>query len=329
MLDFLAHYPLAYYIKTLSNPRKRACRIGLFLSRDANMILLKSKLDNIYWNGNLREINGAPSLDDTLQKNTEKLGNQIPSAYRKDIHREFGLNKTNEVSVIIDDPETYTTPYTVTQFDAAGDLEAALLKDPSSIITAWKNYNHNAEYIWEILSTSGMHLLRDNTRLPKKVILCGFPEERAIYTAKWCEENDQELVNLIPLIPAVLKWGIENGPKEGFFLLIQAPNEIAISYIENGEIRIFSTQKTRDGFTPDEIQDVNELADETGRGKEVPIWCWGILPGSTPHSRLATRYPTLKTLTPEELRKIHPLSIKNEEHPLQEKEAWLLDNILK
>jgi hypothetical protein len=328
MLQFIAQYPLAYYIKTLTNPKKRACRIGLYISRDSTMMLLKKKGEAIFWNGRLREISGAPSLENTVGRGEDKIvGVELPTNYRKEVTLPLGLNKFNEVTIILEDPDAYTSPYTVTNYETAAQLEEVLMKDPGSIITAWKNYSQNSEYIWEILSPR-MEILRGAAKLPKKVLLCGFPEERAFYTARWLEQSRNELVNLIPVIPAALTWAVANGPEEGFFFLVQTPNEIAISYIEQKEIKMLSTQKTKEGFTSDEIADVNELVLEIGKDTSIPIWCWGILPGTTAYSKLSSRYPLLKSLIGSELSKLKGIAIKTNEEKIDEKEAWLLDAIM-
>ena len=328
MLSFLSQYPISYYLKTFSNPKRTAPKMGLYISRDSTMLLLKKKNEATYWNGRMREVNGSPSLENTVARGASgAIGTALPTSYRKEIIQALGLNKFNEATVIIDDGDSYTTPYTVNNFETAGELEAALIKDPGSIIMAWKNHNQSIDYIWEIMNPH-MDILRENVKLPKKVILCGFPEERAIYTAKWLDSVDNELVDLIPVIPAILRWAVTAGPNEGFFLLIQNSNEVAIAYIEKGEVKMLSTQKTKEGFTTDEIGDVNELVSEIGRDRAIPIWCWGILPGSNAYSKLALRYPLIKSLTPEELQKIKPLEIKSNEEPLNEKEAWILESMI-
>jgi TPP-dependent indolepyruvate ferredoxin oxidoreductase alpha subunit len=139
---------------------------------------------------------------------------------------------------------------------------------------------------------------------------------------------NNELVDLIPVVPAILRWAVENGPEEGFFLLIQNANEIAISYIEKKQVQMINTQKTKEGFTTDEIADVNELVAEIGRDTPTPIWCWGIMPGSTAYAKLSARYPLIKSLTAEELQKIKPLEIVNNDEPIVEREAWLLDAMM-
>jgi hypothetical protein len=327
MLSFLSQYPIGYYLKTFGNPKKRACQVGLYLSQDVSMILLKKK-DPIYWSGRIREINGSPTLENTIPRGGAGIvGANLATSYRKEVVQRLGLDKFNDVTIIIDDPESYTQPYSVTSFETAGELESMLLKDPSSIISAWKNYSQNRDYIWEILSPE-MTVLRDNARLPKKVILCGFPEERAIYTAKWLESANNELVDLIPIVPAILRWAVEFGPEDGFFLLIQNPNEIAISYIEKKQVQMINTQKTKEGFTTDEIADVNELVAEIGKDTPTPIWCWGIMPGSTAYAKLSARYPLIKSLTAEELQKIDPLDIADNDEPIVEKEAWLLQSLM-
>jgi hypothetical protein len=328
MLQFIAQYPLAYYLKTLTNPKKRASRIGLYISRDSSMMLLKKKSEPVFWSGRMKEISGAPSLENTIGRGEDKIvGVELPTNFRKEVIIPLGLNKFNEVTVIIEDPEAYTTPYSVTNYETAAQLEDVLVKDPGSIITAWKNYSQNSEYIWEILSPR-MEILRGATKLPKKVILCGFPEERAFYTARWLDSTRNELVNLIPIVPAALTWAVTQGPEEGFFFLIQTPTEIAISYIEQKEIKMLSTQKTKEGFTSDEIADVNELVVEIGKDTSIPIWCWGILPGTNAYAKLAQRYPLLKSLTPSELSKLKTINIKNNEEKVEEKEAWLLDTLM-
>lgn len=328
MLSFLTQYPIGYYLKTLGNPKKRAAKIGLYLSQDMTMMLLKKNDSPCYWSGRIKEMNGAPNLESTIPKTgTDEVGSVLATAFNKEIVQKLGLNKFNDVSVIIEDTESYTQPYSVTNFETAEQLEAALLKDPSSIISAWKNYSQNRDYIWEILSPE-MTVLREDTELPKKVILCGFPEERAIHTAKWLDSKSNELVDLIPAIPAILRWAVKNGPEDGFFLLIQNPDEIAISFIEKRSVRMLNTQKTKEGFTTDEIADVNELVSESGRDTPAPIWCWGIMPGSTAFAKLSSRYPLVKSLTAEELQKIKPIEILNNEEAIVEKEAWLLDSIV-
>jgi hypothetical protein len=328
MLQFIAQYPLAHYIKTLTNPKKRAPKVGLYISRDSSMMLLKKKGEHTYWSGRLKEIGGAPSLDNTLGRGEDKIvGVELPTNYRKEVTLPLGLNRFNEVTVVIDDPEAYTTPYSVNNYETAAQLEDALSKDPGLIITAWKNYSQTLEYCWEILSPR-MEILRGSAKLPKKVILCGFPEERALYTARWLDSARNELINLIPIIPATLTWAVTHGPEEGFFFLIQTPNEIAISYIEQREIKMLSTQKTKEGFSSDEIADVNELVVEIGKDTSIPIWCWGILPGTNAYTKLAQRYPLLKSLTGSELSKLKTINIKNNEENVEEKEAWLLDTLM-
>jgi hypothetical protein len=327
MIDFITEYPLNYYLKTITNPKRNALKIGLYLSRDSSMMLLQDKLGPVYWNPNLLEINGAPSLDDTLTRNVDSNKAGGASAYRREIAREFKLNNSNDVSVIIEDPDTFTTTYTVNNFESAAELEDVLRNDPGSIITAWKNYNHASEYCWEIM-TMGMHVLRGDVKLPKKVIITGFPESRVVHTAKWCMDQNQELINLVPVVPAIIRWCIKNGTEPTFFLLIANPNEIGICSIVNKEVTLLSTTKTRDGFTPDEIADVNELIEEQGNKKETIVWTWGLLPGSTAYARLASRYPNLKNVTAETLKAIKPLTTGKTDRPIAEKEAWLINNII-
>jgi hypothetical protein len=324
MLGFLKSYPLGFYLQTWSNPQATAPKIGLYLSRDHTMMMLKKKGEVVFWNGRMRETPGSPGIENTTAKTGASEKTSVPVNYRKEFIDKLGLNRFNQVTVVLDDPETYTTPYTVVNFETANELDEALKKDPGSVITAWKNYSHNSEYIWEILSP-GLNILRGEAKLPKKVILCGIPEERALHTAEWFDSMHNELANLIPAVPAILKWGVAFGPEEGFFFLIQTPAEIAMAYIEKKEIGIISTQKTKDGFTADEIADLNELVLEVGKDKNLPIWTWGLPVGGNAFQRLSQRYPMLKTLNAEELLKLKTLESKSSDEALAEKEAWLLD----
>jgi predicted transcriptional regulator len=328
MLDFLANYPLGYYLKTANNPRAKAKRVGLYFSRDHTMLLLKQGSSIVYWSNTLKEVNGAPTIEATEEKSLEG-SHLLPSTYRQEVFEQYKLGETNEVTVVVDDPETYTAPYTVNNYTNAAELQDALSKDPGSVITAWKTYHGSNDYIWEILS-SGIYTLREKNELPKKTILTGFPEKRAAYLAKWCDSQNQELVNLYPIIPAVLKWAVDKGPTEGFFLLINCATEIAIAYVDKREVRIFSSQKTTEGFTADEISDVNELAEDLNLGRDAVIWTWGIMPGSTAHSRLVTRYANLKTLSVDELQKIEPLELTGpgSEPNGQSKELWILNYLM-
>jgi hypothetical protein len=329
MLDFISHYPIDHYLKTLLNPTKNNTRVGVYLSRDFDYLLIKEKKTNLYWTGNLRDVNGAPSLENTFQKKLDSAKSLLPSVYKRVLQKEQKINRGNEILMIVDDPEMFITPYSVSNHENAGELEAALARDPASLITAWKNYNHTAEFNWDILN-SRCEIVRDKTRLTKRVILCGFPEQRAIHTAKWCNDHKQELAGLIPVIPSIIHWGLKYCPPTGCFLLINTTYEIAICYLENKEIKVLSTQKTRDGFSSDEVSDVHELVEEMGVDKKnVNIWCWDILPGSNAFTKLQSRYPNTLSLTPDVLEKIHPLTAKKEETTIkQHKEAWLLDHIL-
>lgn len=331
MIDFLTEYPINYYLKTITNPKASALKVGLYLSRDASMMLLQDKHGPVYWNPNLLEINGAPSIDDTLQRGGDSTKAGGASAYRREVAREYKLSNANDVSIIVEDPDTFTTTYTVNNFETAGELDEVLRNDPGSIITAWKNYNRASEYCWEIM-TMGMTVLRGDVKLPKKVILTGFPEERVIKTARWCMEQNQELINIMPVVPSIIKWCLKNSPETNYFLLISNPNEIGICSIVNREVGLLSTTKTREGFTPDEIADVNELIEEQGNKKETVVWTWGLLPGSTAYARLASRYPNLKNITAETLKAIKPLTTGatgSNDKPISEREAWLLNNLLR
>lgn len=329
MLDFISHYPLDHYLKTIIKPKKARLKVACLLSRDYDQMLTRDSQGILYWNPNLRDIPGAPSLEDTFPKKLEGARRDLPSVYKRVLQKEQRLNKQNETMFLIDDPEVVITPYSVTSHENAGELEAALSRDPSSIITAWKNYNHTAEFIWEILD-SRCEIVRGNMKLSKKVLLCGFPEQRALQTALWCQSHNQELAAIAPLIPTILKWALAHCPDTGCFFLINSPYEIAISYLEKKEIRVLSTQKTRDGFTADEVSDVQELIEEIGvEKKDAQVWCWDILPGSSAFNKLKSKYPNTKSLTPEELQTIEPLTAKKAESPIeQSKEAWLLNNLL-
>ena len=329
MLDFISNYPIEYYLKTLIKPPVNKTQVGVYLSRDYDYMLIKDNKNLLYWNGNLRDINGAPSLENTHSKKLESAKSLLPSVYRRVLQKEQKINRGNQILMILDDPEIFITPYTVSSHENAEELSNALTKDPASLITAWKNYNHNTEFVWDVLN-SQCQTIRGKMRLTKRMILCGLPEQRAIHTAQWCENHKQELAGIVPVIPAVIHWGLKYTPDKGCFLLINSTYEIAICYLENKEIKVLSTQKTRDGFSSDEVADVNELVDEMGIDKKnVNIWCWDILPGSSPFTKLQAKYPNTLSLTPEELQKIHPLTAKKEETPIaQSKEAWLLDHIL-
>ena len=324
MLEFFSNYPLVHYLKNLgshTNPPK----IGMYVSRDATMMMVRSKKGITYWNGALKEMAGAPGVEMTEELKEKPA--YLPTPYRREVLTRLGLNKANELHLILEDPETYTAYYTVTSFESAEDLAAALERDPSSIISSWKNYTHNNEYVWEILGPDAK-ILRGAARLPKKVLLFGFPAARAEAAAKWADSQGQSLTNIVPATAAILRWAAQEGPEEGFFLLISTTTEIATAYFEKGELKIFAGQRTRDGFTVDEIADLNEFAEESGKGRDSIIWCWGILPGSVHHSRLASRYKNLRSITPEGLRESNPLTIADPSVHIHENEAWLLDSML-
>jgi hypothetical protein len=329
MIDFLSHYPIDHYIKTLIKPNTNHTKVGFFLSRDYDQMLIKEKKSLLYWNPNLRDIAGAPSLETTQPKKNDDRSFLIPSSYRRGTIKTHNINKNNETFVLLDDPEMVIAAITISSHETAEELETALSRDPSSIITAWKNYNHTSEFSWEILNNR-CEIVRNKMRLTKKVIVCGFPEQRAIHTAQWFQSHNQELSGLVPLIPSILRWGLHHCPTTGCFLLINTPYEIAISYLENGEIKVISTQKTREGFTADEVSDVQELVEELGvEKKDAQIWCWDILSGSNAFLKLKAKYPNTLSLSPENLNEIEPLTAKKEESPLkQSKEAWLLNHIL-
>jgi len=329
MLDFITHYPIDHYLKNLIKPKINKKKVGAYLSRDYDQLLIKENKTNLYWNGNLRDINGAPSLEVTFQKKIDSAKSLLPSVYRRILQKEHRINKGNDTIFIIDDPEVFITPLTITTHETAGELEDALSKDPGALITSWKNYNHTAEFTWEILN-SRCEIIRDKMRLTKRVIICGFPENRAMHTARWCNDHGQELVGLVPIIPAIIHWALKHAPVTGCFLLINSTHEIAICYLENKEIKLISTQKTKDGFGTDEVSDVHELVEEIGvEKKDVQIWCWDILPGSSSFLKLQAKYPNTKSLNTEALENIQPLSAKKEETPMkQSKEAWLLDSLI-
>lgn len=300
-------------------------KVGMYLSRDATMMEIRKEKEVAFWNGALKEIAGSPGLEITEERKEREV--PLPTPYRREIYSQLGINKGNELHLIVEDSESYTSSYTVTSFETAADLAAALERDPAAIISSWKNYTQNNDYLWEILSAD-MQILRGPARLPKRVILCGFPSARAEAAALWAENQKQCLTNLIPATAAILKWACQEGPLEGFILLISTSTEIATAYFKNGEIQMLSNQRTKDGFTADEISDLNELAEETGSGRDTPVWSWGLEPGSVHHGRLASRYKNLRTITPEDLRNLHPLPMADKEDKVQEKEAWLLDSIL-
>ena len=327
MLEFFTNYPIGHYLRSMGrdpNPPK----IGLYMSRDATMMMVRNRKGITFWNGSLKELTGAPGIDITEEQKEKSPHAGLQTPYRREVATRLKLNNLNELHLILEDSESYTSSYTVTSFENAEDLAAALERDPSSIISSWKNYTHNNEYLWEILSPA-MEILRGPVRLPKKVILCGFPAERAEATAKWAESQNQVLTNIIPATAAILKWAAEKGPQDGFFILISTTTEIATAYFQKGELRLFTGQRTKEGFTADEISDLNELAEETGKGRESTVWCWGILPGSVHHTRLASRYKNLVSITPEVLREMSPLPLEETDVRIHEKEAWLLEEALR
>jgi hypothetical protein len=325
MLEFFSTYPIGHYLKSMGRD-PHPPKVGFYISRDATMLMVRSKKGVVYWNGSLKEVTGAPSLEVTEEHHKEK-GPELQTPYRREVVSKLKLNNLNECHLILEDPETYTSSYTVTSFENAEDLGAALERDPSSIISSWKNYTQNSEYLWEILAPT-MEILRGPVRLPKKVILCGFPVPRAETAAKWAESQGMVMTNMIPATAAILKWAAEKGPQEGFFLLISTTTEIATAYFSKGEMKLYSGQRTKEGFTADEVSDLNELAEESGKGRDSVVWCWGILPGSIHHTRLASRYKNLLSITPEVLRGMAPLTLLDPENRVQEKEAWLLEGVL-
>jgi len=328
MIDFLTGYPLDYYIRNIIKPPKRPNKVACYLSRDSDLILIKTKGLITHWDPLLRDIPGAPSLECTQTQKTEGKDN-LPSVYARVFQKETKINKNNETMFLIDDPDIVITSYTVSAHETAGELEASLSKDPGSVITSWKNYSHTAEFSWEILD-SHCRILRDKMKLSKRVILCGFPEARAFYSAQWLQAHRQELTALAPIIPTFLSWALQMAPPAGCFLIITTPQEIAISYIQDQEIKVLTTQKTKEGFTADEVADIQELIEEVGVDKkDALIWTWGIPPNSAPMAKLISKFPNTKNLTPTELEKIQPLPLHAKlVEPIDLKEAWLLNHIL-
>ena len=301
---------------------KAQTKIGMYISRDQTRVLLKKTGKLIHWNGSLQELQGCPSLD-IFQDNDKEKG--VTSSYQQEIVKQFSLNKSNEMHIIVDDEGSYNSPYTVTQYETAEDLANAIQSEPSSIITNWKNYAQNTEYLWEIL-TMDMQPLRGAVKLPKKVLLCGISEEKAIAAATWAKTQNQTLTNIYPISVALLRWAAKNGPDTPFFFVTQTDNEVVIAHFVDREIRNILPVRTKDGITFDEMNDIDEMTEEE-EGKNTTIWGWGISLGSHGQVKLAARYKHLRLLTAEDLRGSNPLDIKGDPK-VQHPEAWLLNDLI-
>jgi len=324
MIDFFMNYPGLHYLKSAALPSSPS-KIGMYLSRDHTQMLVKNGNFATYWNGAMRETQGCPTLEIFTD---ESPNTRTPTSYRREIYKPQKLYQNNPLHVVIDHPEVYLSTYTVNTYDNAGDLLNALKTEPATVISNWKNLGNTGDYVWEILSTD-LKNLRGPDSLPKKVILCGFPEEKAVVAANWAKANKQELCNIVPTTIQLLRWipTFEGAPN--FFFLGENMNEIVIAQYEAKEIKNVLLLRTPDGFTSEEINDLNEMTEE-GDGKASVLICWGILPGSPIHERIKNRYPNLKTLTADFLRGQQPIDpVDDKVAKIQSEHAWLLNDLCK
>jgi hypothetical protein len=135
------------------------------------------------------------------------------------------------------------------------------------------------------------------------------------------------MANIVPAQAAILKWALTQGPSSGFFMLIETTTHIATAFIEEGELKIFAGNAQKEGFTLDDVQELGEMTEDTGKGRSAIVWCWGMTPGAGMHGKLAGYYRNLRTITAEELRGEEPLELK-EKTKIQEKEAWIVNHML-
>jgi hypothetical protein len=319
MLEFFSNYPIKEYFMQLFHPKKTLNKVGMFFSRETEMLMVKKAKEAADWIPNLRILEGSPSLEDTKKEPDKQIAG---SSYKKTVLKGMDLNKQNPVTLIIDDPEGQSTTYKIDGQENAEEILQILEKDPSSIVSGWKSYGKDTEYTWEITNMK-LEILRGNMPLPEKIFIFGFPEYRSANASKWFKSQEQELTNIIPLTPALLLWAKEHGPKSQFVFLLQTSHEICTIIFFNQEVKYYKSLKTAEGFDSDEISDLRDITEGADlSSKELLVWTWGIHPSSPAHSKLLSIYPNLLALIPESLNEIQPLTIRNQVP--EEKEAWIL-----
>lgn len=322
MLDFIINYPTKHYIKQLFLGRPGR-KVGVYTSPHTTFLAIKSKDGVEYFTGNIGEMDGAPTL--SILEDKEYL--RTTTLFHKEILNGKQVNRLNHFTLIVDDYYCFNTTHNVGIHETAQDLYETLVSNPNLIINSWKNFNAEETYNWEIFSTK-LEVLRGKKKLPKRVFLCGFPEEKIINAWKWADENNLQLINFVPAAMAVLRWVLERSYQKNVFLLISLATEIVISYIQDGEIKLYSEQKTKDGFTSEDISDFNDLVEEIGgAGRNSEIWTYGIIPSGTAYEKLHSRYRNLKLLTVETLKEHKEIETRSEQCP-SDKEIWIIENEL-
>jgi len=312
MFEFLLRYPIGYYAKALFKPGKKGNPYAVYFSQDEAMILIESQAGRrLYFNPSIKGLTGAPTYASLTRRDTPPNNPFIPSNYRKEVISPFGLTKGNEITILLDHPNTFFGLQSANKNETVAALKEKLEKDPEEIVSIWQSsYTGQGEYLWEILDTQ-LATVPDNESVPNFHFLVGLPKETVDACTRFAEAHNNELVNLYPTPYLVLRWCLEQvktshifkqqaalpketqegeedddfGQNEGpppntFFVIYEGKTCQFISLFLDGKCSIFSMTKERVVQYEDLVEEINQSAEEEGLPRDTLIQTWGITEGN-------------------------------------------------
>lgn len=274
-LDFMVHYPLGYYIRTMFVPASH--RVSCFsINPKATSLLIAPAIGGAgVFSDNIAGVEGAPNFELLDPAASDETGFSPSGAYLNNVVRKYKLNRGGTSVVILDHPRTYLNLHGMHDANVTvSQIYSELTKSPHNLLPGWQG---GETYNWSAL-TDRIEVANDAAFAStlQVLFLAGLPASLVDFICQWSKVNSQTLGAIIPFPLAVAGWALEHYAKEEFFhLVVPGCSALSAFAFGGGKCTHYFAPKN-DNFAAGEvagaIEDVN--ASTIDESIDVPVFVW-------------------------------------------------------
>jgi len=272
--DFIAHYPLGYYLQSMLVPPPKNVAAFCVTPRASSILVAPSKGGAGVFAENISHVIGAPNAEMFDPAVSEESSFSISGPYQKSVVRKYGLNRGGAAVVILDHPRMYLNFHGMQSANVPiSEVYAELTRAPQSILPGWQG---GETYMWaaitERIELSGESVYASTLN---QLFLSGLPASLVYFICSWARSSRLTLGGIIPFPIAVAVWAREHYSNEPFFhLVVPTSAAVCVFTFTDGKCTHYFAPKN-DNYAAGEvagaIEDVN-ISSPDGANGGVYVW---------------------------------------------------------
>lgn len=275
-LDFIVHYPLKHYIRTLFGAAA-STDVTYFVGQKATSILASDrKSGRAFFSEDVSHHHGAPNQD-MLDPNTSDANNfRIDGDYYQDVNRRFNLARGGYGAMIFENSRLYDNLHSIQEATGTVGSMLSLFRTDAirEIITTWQA---TEAFEWSAFSRKLDPLpLSTDMRSIKSMFLAGIPEAQAQFNCEWATETGFILTTAVPLSVAVGNWAIRRGLTDVpyYFIIIPGTHKYRAFFINDGEVATYLQSPTEQFVAGELSAIIEETTLDNPECPNIPSYIW-------------------------------------------------------